>query len=280
MSTYVEESELSRLNRHKGRVPFRVSSELLEVLMAAREAGAATRGAYDITVGPLVDAWGFGPPGKPQTVPEEARLQTLAEYTGWEEIEIDETESTIQKSSGAVRCDLSGIAKGYAVDQTSEALAAEGFDNVMVEVGGEVRTGGTNRFGQPWKIAIERPGEAAGSFHRVLALSDLAMATSGDYRNYYEELGVRYSHIIDPRTAQPIRHRLASVSVVGPFCMEADAFATGLLVLGEEEGFQVALENDLAVLFLSREADGSFAERTTPQFDDWFGRQSTIGAKK
>lgn len=267
MSTYLADSELSRLNQHADDTPFAVSGELLRVLETAREVGVATRGAYDITVGPLVDAWGFGPGGRIESAPAPSRLAELEEHCGWEQIEIDAEAGAVRKATAAVRCDLSGIAKGFAVDRVSTALAGQGYGDHMVEVGGEVRTSGLNRSGEAWRIAIESPSPASGRHQRVLPLSGLALATSGDYRNYFEEGGVRYSHIIDPRTAQPIRHRLASVSVVAECCDRADALATGLLVLGEQEGWEVAVENDLAVLMLVRSADGSFEERATPRFD-------------
>jgi thiamine biosynthesis lipoprotein len=279
MSTYLPNSELSLLNRYDGERPFPVSSELLEVLVTARQVGVATQGAYDITVGPLVDAWGFGPQGKPATVPEKALLDELAAYTGWDKIEIDDVASTVRKSSAEVHCDLSGIAKGHGVDRLSEALSARGFHNYMVEVGGEVRVSGSNRQGREWRIAIERPS-VSGGLQKILPFRDMSMATSGDYRNFYEEDGVRYSHIIDPRTAQPIQHRLASVSVVEDLCMVADAYATALLVLGEQEGYEMAIENDLAALFLVREASGDFREVSTPRFESLFGGSGQTGVKE
>ncbi len=271
MSTYLETSELTHLNRHAGSDPLPVSAELLTVLVAARAAGAVTRGAFDITVAPLVNAWGFGPDGRSPSAPAPADLERLGALTGWNLIEIDDQKSSVRKLAPEVTCDLSGIAKGYGVDRVSDWLDEVGYINHVVEVGGEIRAGGGNRSGRPWRIAVERPLTGVREFQRIVPLRDLAMATSGDYRNYYEQDGVRYSHIIDPRSRRPIRHRLASVSVVEQFCMQADALATGLLVLGEEEGYAVARENDLAVLFLVRQPDGSFAERATPKFQSLLG---------
>ena len=279
MSTYLPGSELSRLNRYDGERPFPVSSELLEVLATARQVGTATRGAFDITVGPLVDAWGFGPQGKPEKIPDQALLDELAAHTGWDKIEIDDVASTVRKSSAEVRCDLSGIAKGHGVDRVSETLSARGFHNHMVEVGGEVRISGSNRLGREWRIAIERPADSGG-LQRILPLTDMSIATSGDYRNFYEENGIRYSHIIDPRTAQPIQHRVASVSIVESSCTVADAYATALLVLGEKEGYEVAIQNDLAALFLVREADGTFREVSTPRFDGLFRSTTQTGTEE
>jgi len=271
MSTYLDTSELSRINRHDSGDPMEVSPEMLEVLVSARQIGIATNGAFDITVGPVVNAWGFGPKGRPGKPPTDEELDRLAGLTGWDEIEIDDAGSRIRKTSPEAGCDLAGIAKGFGVDQVSEALSDGGYSDHMVEVGGEVRVSGRNSSGEPWRIAVERPATAGRTIHRVLALSDQAMATSGDYRNFFEENGVRYSHIIDPRTLRPIRHRTASVSVVDQFCMQADGFATALLVLGENEGYEMAVAQNLAALFLIREADGDFTEKATPRFVTLFG---------
>ncbi len=277
MSTYKSDSELSRLNRADPSVPIKVSSELAQILVAARQIGAATDGAFDITVGPLVNAWGFGPAGKPKSIPSEAELEELRRITGWDKIEIDESEPAVRKKVTGVYCDLSGIAKGYAVDQVSDALLDAGFANHMVEVGGEVRVRGINQTGAPWVIGIESPLVSRHDLQRALRMRDLAMATSGDYRNFYEVDGVRYSHIIDPRTGKPIRHRLASVSVVDQFCTQVDGFATALLVLGETDGYKAAVANGLAALFLIRDRDGSFEERATPRFRTLFGESGHEG---
>jgi thiamine biosynthesis lipoprotein len=271
MSTYLDSSELSRLNKSSGAEPVEVSPELLGVLVAARQIGVATRGAFDITVGPIVNAWGFGPAGRPEKRPTEKELERLAGLTGWDEVSIEEASSSVRKSSAGVRLDLSGIAKGFGVDQVSEALSERGYGDHMVEVGGEVRLSGRNRARGPWRIAIERPVVGERAIHRVLPLSDLALATSGDYRNFYEENGIRYSHIIDPRTRRPIQHRLASVSVVDESCARADGYATALLVLGENEAYDVASAGNVAALFLIREADGTFTEKATPRFAALFG---------
>ncbi|MCP4661996.1 MAG: FAD:protein FMN transferase, partial [bacterium] len=180
---------------------------------------------------------------------------------------LDPEANLLRKKEGDLVCDLSGIAKGYAVDRVAEAIAARGMSDTMVEVGGEVRAAGRNRAGRIWRIGIERPQLLRGSVQRVVALDGLALATSGDYRNYREHEGLRFSHIIDPRTGRPIRHRLASVSVVYPRCMMADALATGLMVMGPVEGWELALRQKLAALFLVREGDG-FRERATPAFEE------------
>jgi thiamine biosynthesis lipoprotein len=161
--------------------------------------------------------------------------------------------------------DLSAIAKGFGVDQVAEALEREGIEHYMVEVGGEVRTRGSNPSGEAWRIAIEKPDPSHRDMQVILPLNDLSMATSGDYRNYYEEEGRRISHMIDPRSGWPVTHAVASVSVVDEECVQADAFATALLVLGPE-GFELAEELGLAAYFLERSPDGGFTERRTTAF--------------
>ncbi len=267
MSTYVESSELSQFNHFSQTVPFRVSSETFEVFAAAQRISAASGGAFDITVGPLVDAWGFGPPERSPEEPTEALLKQLREHVGWQKIELDEEASTIRKLDPAIACDLSAIAKGYAVDHVSETLAGLGHVQHMVEVGGEVRVLGRNAAGERWRIGVERPTEGARAVERIVPLDDLAMATSGDYRNYYEKDGMRISHTIDPRSGRPVRHQLASVTVVDRQCMLADGYATALMVLGEEEGYRLAERENLAALFLVREGDG-FRSKETPRFAD------------
>ena len=270
MSTYLPVSELSRFNEFRRTDPFSVSQETLDVFVEARRISAATRGAFDVTVGPLVRAWGVGPGQRSREVPTSADLKQLRARIGWDKIEIDEASSTIRKLHPEVECDLSAIAKGYAADRVSEALRALAYRD-MVEVGGEVRTSGRNAAGQPWRIGIERPDDAGRTPYRTLPLEGLSMATSGDYRNYYEKDGQRFSHTIDPRTGRPVQHRLASVSVIHERCVAADGWATALMVLGETDGYQLAVEKGLAALFLARNAEGGFSARATPAFSSLFG---------
>ena len=271
MSTCLPSSELSRFNQFRRTDPFPVSQETLDVFVEAQRISAVTGGAFDITVGPLVRAWGFGPGERPPEVPTSTNLKRLRARIGWDKIEIDEASSTIRKLQPEVECDLSAIAKGYAVDRVSEALRALTYAAHMVEVGGEVRTSGRNAAGQPWRIGIERPDDAGRTPYRALPLEGLSMATSGDYRNYYEKDGQRFSHTIDPRTGRPVSHRLASVSVVHERCVAADGWATALMVLGETDGYQLAVEQGLAALFLVRNGDGGFSEKATPAFSSLFG---------
>jgi thiamine biosynthesis lipoprotein len=270
MSTYKKDSELSRFNQLKTDEPFAVSAETLRVLVEAKRIGTLSERAYDITVGPLVNLWGFGPGARTNDISDEMTNAALASV-GWEKIEIDEAASTIRKLHPDVYVDLSSIAKGYGSDRVGEALASEGYSRYMVELGGEIRAAGLNLNGEPWRLAIERPVEDQRAIERVVALENLSMATSGDYRNFYDAAGERISHTIDPRTGRPVRGRVAAVSVVDPSCMTADGWATALTALGEQEGFAIAEREHLAALFQLRRDDGTFEQRPTTAFTQHFG---------
>lgn len=271
MSTYLPDSELSRFNRHASRAPFAVSADTLAVFALARDVSAASGGAFDVTIAPVVDAWGFGPQ-KSHRVPNAAEIVALEARIGWQMLAVDAKAGTIVKSKPDVRADFSGIAKGFGVDQATRALEALGVADYMVEAGGEVRTRGRNAEGRPWQIAIERPDAMPQRAHLVVPLSGQSMATSGDYRIFFERDGQRYCHEIDPKSGAPIRNGLASVSVVALDCGFADAMATALIVLGPEAGFALALAQGIAAHFIVRAPDGSFVDRSTPAFAALGGR--------
>ncbi|MBI4557641.1 MAG: FAD:protein FMN transferase [Candidatus Hydrogenedentes bacterium] len=268
MSTYRPDSELSRFNASTDATPFSVSAETAEVFRQALEISRISGGAFDITVGPIVNAWGFGPEKAREGGPTEEELAVLRQRVGYRKIEVDVEAKTVRKTQPDVYCDLSAIAKGYGVDEVAGALEHDGFHDYMVEVGGEVRASGHNAEGAPWQIAIEKPDEQGRSVQLVVPLENRALATSGDYRNYFEKHGVRYSHEIDPSTGRPITHNLASVSVIHRECSWADGFATALIVLGPEKGYNLAVEQNLAAYFIVREKDGGFTERSTPAFEE------------
>ena len=267
MSTWLPDSELSRFNQYEGSEPFQMSRETLRVIRHARRVSEVSGGAFDITVGPLVNAWGFGPEEGILEGPSDAELAALRERVGYDKLEVDLSTSTVRKTRPDIYCDLSAIAKGYAVDKVAAALDDLGFENYMVEVGGEVKANGVNAKGIPWQIGIERPVPGARAVHKVVPLSGMAMATSGDYRNYYEKDGIRLSHTIDPRTGRPVAHKLASVSVVHKECAWADAYATALMVLGPDAGYALAVKEDLAAFFIVHEGSRAFSEKATPAFE-------------
>lgn len=262
MSTWKPDSELSRLNRHEGPAPFPLSKATREVLELSLEVSQRSGGAFDVTVGPLVDAWGFGPPGEREPPTEDA-IAALREVVGSRHLEL--SEAGVTKAQPRVRVDLSAVAKGYGVDRAAAALEALGARRYLVEVGGELRARGLNAEGAPWQVGVERPDPGARAVQRVVPLIDAALATSGDYRNFFERGGRRFSHTIDPRTGRPIEHALASVSVVADTCARADAWATALNVLGPDEGLALARRERLSAWFVSRQADGGLVEEGTGQ---------------
>ena len=265
MSHYLPSSELSRFNRQRTTRPFPVSADTFEVVRQARRLSELTAGALDVTVAPLVNAWGFGPVEPDRLPPDGERLSQLREHVGYAGIELDAAASTLRKTIPAIEGDLSAVAKGYGVDQVAAALREAGLTRYLVEVGGEIVAAGTNHLDRPWRIGIESP-VAGGGIQRVVSLRDRAMATSGDYRNAREVDGRWLSHTIDPRTGRPVEHRLASVSVVAERCVVADGLATALEVLGPDDGHALAVEQGWAALFLSRDEDGAILERATPAF--------------
>ncbi len=267
MSTWKPDSELSRLNRHASGEPFPLSDETFEVLALALAVAERTGGAFDPTVRPLVAAWGFGAGARaPGQGPDAAELAALRGRVGPGLIELDEATRTIRKRRPDVECDLSAIAKGFAVDEVAHALVALGWQAFLVEVGGEVAVRGERPAGGPWQVGIERPDAAGRELHARIALVDAALATSGDYRSFYEQDGRRLAHIIDPRSGRPVEHGLASVSVVHRRAVLADAWATALGVLGPEEGFALAQREGLAAHFLVRAGEGGFESHSTPGF--------------
>jgi FAD:protein FMN transferase len=265
MSLYRPESELMRLNRQPAEAPLALSRPLFEVLAAGQQVAELSRGAFDLSVAPLVLAWGFGP-AKRSAPPTEAAVQSGRAVLGHGGLRLDRAHRTATKAQTAQQFDLGGIAKGYGVDLAARAIDAHGIEHYMIEVGGEVRTRGRNAQGQAWQIGIEQPDAVPQRARRVVPLSGQSMATSGDYRIYYEHAGRRYSHEIDPHTGAPIAHGLASVTVVADDCMRADALATALIVLGPQAGWELAQREHLAAHFIVRQPDGQFSDRSTSAF--------------
>jgi thiamine biosynthesis lipoprotein len=268
MSTWKPDSELSRFNASTSLDPFAVSRDTFEVFQWAVDLAALTGGAIDVTVTPLVDAWGFGPDGRQERQPTPAEIERLMASVGVGHLTLNPGALTVRKARPDVRCDFSSLAPGYAADRVWTLLADRGFTDYLVDVGGELRTRGLNDAGAHWQIAIELPEPGGRRVDRVIPVSDLAIATSGDYRNYHEVEGRRVTHIIDPRTGEPIRHRLASVTVIDELAVRADALSTALMVLGPEEGLAFARQHDLAAAFIIRDEDGgNFVRETTARLE-------------
>ena len=264
MSTYLDDSEISRLNRSATNQWFGLSSEFYQVLSAALAVGRESGGAYDITVGPLVNLWGFGPGGSELEPPAPEAIADVLGRVGQDKLRIDGERYAVLKQAD-VSLDLSSIAKGFAVDRIAQWLAEQGIADYLVEVGGEMRVAGSSPRGDAWRVAIERPDAERFAIAEALQLSDAAIATSGDYRNFFEFDGKRYSHSIDPRTGYPVAHELVSVTVVHASAMLADAWATALLVMGADAAMSVARERGLAVYLIARDGD-SFLSRHSADF--------------
>ena len=260
MSTYDPDSELSEFNRHPVEEAMAVSPATVEVVAAARRVAEHTAGAFDPTVAPLVALWGFGVNAADRP-PTEVERRAAAETVDYRRIEHRHAPPTLRKLA-PVTLDLSAIAKGYAVDRLAEVLDESGCRAYLVELGGEIRAKGTAPGGGAWRVGVDAP--TARGFASTIALRGGGLATSGDYRQYREQDGVRLSHVIDPRTGYPIRHDLASVTVVHEQAMYADAYATALLVMGEDEGRRFAQDNGLAALFIVRRGEGFEIVRSKP----------------
>lgn len=253
MSTYRDDSELSRLNRFPVGAPFFLSPTTAEVLRESLRIARLSAGAFDVTVGPAVNLWGFGPRERPDKVPDDAALAAALARIDFHALHLGNGRLTKSKP---VYIDLSGIAKGYATDQVADYLEDQGIENYLVEVGGEVRTHGEKPDGSPWRIAVEKPISTERSVQRIIDLGNAAVATSGDYRNYFESDGIRYSHTIDPRTGRPIVNRVASVTAIAKRCATADALATAFTVMGADSGLAMAERENIAVYFIVRTDDG------------------------
>ena len=263
MSTYRKDSELSRFNQSRSSESFTVSIQTATVVKEAIRLNTLTMGALDVTVGPLVNLWGFGPEARPEVVPSDTELAERKAMTGIEHLKVEG--NSLQKDLPNLYVDLSTIAKGWGVDVVADYIQSQGIKNYMVEVGGEIRLKGHNREGVPWRIAIEKPDVNQRAVQEIIEPGNMALATSGDYRNYFEREGIRYSHIIDPRTGRPIHNKVVSVTVLDKSCMTADGLATGLMVLGEEKGMQVAEKENIPVLMIVKTDDG-FKEFTSSAY--------------
>lgn len=265
MSTYLPDSTLSRFNRSPPGQWFSVSRELAAVVDAALTLSRQSDGAFDVTVGPLVNLWGFGPAEADGVPPPAAVAETLSRI-GYRLLEVRKNPPALRKQA-EIYVDLSAIAKGHGVDRVAARLADAGCDAMLVDVGGEVKGVGPSPSGRPWRIGIEVPDpRTRGEVQRVVRLQDGAVATSGDYRNFREVDGRRYSHTLDPRTGYPVEHGLAAATVLHPSAMWADGYATVLNVLGPEAGLAFAEAHALAVLLVVR-GENDFLERYTASFE-------------
>lgn len=252
MNNYRSDSTISRLNTTDAMEVFEVDWDFALVFNTALDIYYATDGAYDPSVSPLVNLWGFGPQGVTKR-PSASAIETLEPVVGLDAFAWDLSTRAFVKKHGKSELDFSSIAKGYAVDIASDALLELGLAHYMLEVGGEIQAQGLSPRGDLWRLAIENPvAGAGGGVYKAISVTDVGVATSGDYRNFFIEEGTRYSHLIDPRSSLPIEHDLVSVTVVHPSTMIADAWATALMVVGTEEALRLADRYDLGVMLISR----------------------------
>ena len=252
MSTYQEDSDVSRFNRSESTDWFDVDAETAEVVARALEISEQTNGDFDITVGPAVNAWKFGPDKSTFAPLAIEQVADLKKVTGYKELSVRLDPPALKKSVSGIQIDLSAIAKGYAVDRIAREVKSLGYDRYMVEVGGEVVAFGRRPGGRPWIVGVEKPDGTKRAVKQKLELEGQAVATSGDYRNFHEFEGKRYSHTIDPKTCRPVEHDLATASVIASDCMTADALATASLVMGAKTAHQFAQQNDIALLTFER----------------------------
>jgi len=270
-STYAPDSELSRLNRQRTGAPFIVSADMLIVLEMAREISESSAGAFDPTIGPLVNLWGFGPDINllEAAIPPQDEIDAAQSLVGYQHLMINSSSSEVVKTRD-ITLDLSAIAKGYAVDEVAAMLDSVGIESYFIEVGGELKIRGVKADGSSWVPAIEAPVDTESRVYEIFYNlgESIAVAGSGDYRNYFEEDGVRYSHEIDPRTGFPIRHNLAAAYVIDESAAVADALATAYMILGAEEAHAWAQRSGQAA-YLIIKAGAGFEEIVTPAFEKY-----------
>ena len=264
MSTWRDDSELVQFNNSQSTEWQSVSVDLCVSILLGLEIGKITEGAFDISVGPLVDLWGFG--SRTVVAPPTAEEIELAKSnTGMQYIQTDCANSQIRKTRPGVRIDLSGYGKGYAADEITIVLRRHNIENFVIEIGGDLYSQGRKANGDKWRIAIETPDAQGQAIERIIEVASNAVATSGDYRNFFEIDGKRYSHAIDPRTGRPVTHDLASVTVLFDNAAIADGYATALLVLGPDAGYELAERLNIPAYFLVRDGN-SFHERISTTF--------------
>jgi len=267
MSNWDKSSSISKFNHLRKTDPISITVSLAKILSEANKVHDQSEGAFDITLMPLTDIWGFGKKNV-KRVPSEQEIETALNTVGQKRLLVlDQKRLTLRKKIDEASVDLSGIAKGFAIDQISNSLKARGISDYLVEIGGDLYASGEKGPKSPWVIGIEKPNQRLGEVDVILRIADKAVATSGDYRNFFEKDNRRYSHIIDPKTGRPISHQTASVTVLADNAMNADAWATAMMVLGAKKGLVIAEKNNLAVFFILRKGD-NFHSVSSRHFKD------------
>lgn len=267
LSTWKNDSALMRFNHAADTRPWPVSEAMADIVTLSLRIGAKTHGAMDITVGPLVNLWGFGPDKQPVATPDAQAIAAAKARTGLQHLQVinQSGRQFLQKDIPDLFVDLSTMGEGYAADHLARLMEQEGISRYLVSVGGALVSRGMNGEGKPWRVAIQKPTDQENAVQAIVDINGHGISTSGSYRNYYELDGKRISHVIDPQTGQPITHKLVSVTVIAPTALEADGWDTGLMVLGPEKAQQVVREQGLAVYMIVKEGEG-FKTWMSPQF--------------
>lgn len=267
LSTWKNDSALMRFNHAADTRPWPVSEAMADIVTLSLRIGAKTDGAMDITVGPLVNLWGFGPDKQPVATPDAQAIAAAKARTGLQHLQVinQSGRQFLQKDIPDLFVDLSTVGEGYAADHLARLMEQEGISRYLVSVGGALVSRGMNGEGKPWRVAIQKPTDRENAVQAIVDINGHGISTSGSYRNYYELDGKRISHVIDPQTGQPITHKLVSVTVISPTALEADGWDTGLMVLGPEKAQQVVREQGLAVYMIVKEGEG-FKTWMSPQF--------------
>lgn len=255
MSPWVENSEINRFNGLKANEVMEISDDFRVVIAESIRLGRSTK-TLDVTMGPLIDLWGFGPDKRPTKRPGKMQLDDMRAHIGVDKLVLNE--QGLAKTQHGLELSFSATAKGYGIDKVALLLEQQGFRNYMVEIGGELRVSGTKADKAPWRIAIEQPDAPVGQrqIHKIIEPGNNGIATSGDYRIFYEMDGETFTHLIDPMTGMPVKHELVSVTVLHPSAMTADGLATALTVMGTERAKAYAQQHDLAVYLISKSDDG------------------------
>ncbi|HMB00519.1 MAG TPA: FAD:protein FMN transferase, partial [Spirochaetota bacterium] len=281
MSLFDPNSEISRFNKLTTTNWFAISRKTALVIKTALTVCRQTKGKYDITIAPLVELWGFGPENTGQQIPQPAAIKSNLARCGYQKLRLRLKEPAVRKTVPGLALDLASIAKGYGVDKTASLLQEQGLSNFLIDIGGEVKAGGSKKGGIPWKIGISKAlrfgadqddlSPAADRLQCIIELTNKAVATSGDYQNFFKKNGQAYTHIIDPRTGTPVKHRLAAVSVMSRSCMTADCWATALLSLGPKAGPAMADRAQLSAFFIIR-SNKTFIPRYSGNFTNFLSQ--------
>lgn len=272
MSTYRADSVVETFNDLPAGACMAVPDGVRELVLAGERLSKESEGAFDLTIEPLLNLWGFGPKGAGEHVPTAEQIAATKKNVGYRHLRIEGDQLC---KDAAVEVDFNSIAAGYSVDAVAAHLKKSGIDSYLVEITGELAAAGRKPDGSPWRIAIEAPHDNERVAQRIIELEGYGVSTSGDYRNFFEENGKRYSHTFDPRRGAPIDHQLAAVTVIDRSTLRADGLSTLLMVLGQDEGLAYAQAHNIAAFFVVREEQG-FVSKSTKAFDELFG----AGAEK